>query len=337
MIVRAADQKCSREGLLQRTRHLAQQLVALFKAVLAVVVLHGNDVRVDQNRRPAEPANGIDPLLGKLDHVVQIGQPGQAVGVEQILLEELSVLRQLVRFVHAAGHVQIENAVQLRPVRHGLPGAVGMDVVIHTAARVPRPIDLIVEALLADEGLHGRHGFRGVLRVEQLQPAGRQNAQQLFPLHTHQLTQPVRHQKRNKAVVLDLIIGQGRQHRFIMLAQFFRKLVHKMSLCFLRSSRIARHPGARARMHIIIFKFNYGKYCHLSNVTIPYLFPAVKKKGIKMHAQYINLLYRAALSGGRRLSSARRERSARLCAAPCPGRASRPPGRCIPGASPSPR
>ena len=116
VIVRAADDKGVREGAFQRLRHQTQQPVAHIKAILAVVVLHGNDVGVDQHGRLPQPADGVHPLVGKLDHVVQVRQTGQLVGIEHIVLEQLFVLGKLLRFFHAAGHIQIDNTDQLRPV-----------------------------------------------------------------------------------------------------------------------------------------------------------------------------------------------------------------------------
>ena len=113
-------------------------------------------------------------------------------------------------------------------------------------------VDLIVKALLVEEGVHGRHGLRGIPRVEQLDPLPGQLLHELLPLQSHHRAKAVRHKERDKPFVHSLIIGQGRRHGFILFPQFFRKLIHDgTSLSFdptgaERCLRPQGDPGAKA-------------------------------------------------------------------------------------------
>ena len=206
VVVRGAGHQPVGEDLTQRLADQPQQLVPAGEAVLGVVEAHGVHVAVDQHGRLALHPQGVHPLLAELAQVVDVGQARQGIGVKGVLLEQAIALDHPGNLFLALAHVRIAEQGQLRAVRHDLPLADGVEIVI--AVGVAGAEQHVVVALVAGKGIADALQTADVVRVHPLKLALREPGHRHVAGLAHQLAEAVGHQQRHHLAVDVLIVDQ---------------------------------------------------------------------------------------------------------------------------------
>ena len=219
MIVRPAGDQCVRKEFLQLTRDEQKQFVTLGKAVLVIIELHGIDIGIDEHRNfPVQP-HRLDPLVGELMHIVDVGQARQRIPVELILLEEQILQGTVLDHLFGGGDVHIDHERQFRSVRHGLPAADDMDQVV--TVLVPGADQLVVIGdtavgkVVTDPGHLAR-----IIRVSPVVLAGTHQDHGLVPVQPGQLAETVRNEQGNHLFVNELVDDDRDGQGLICLSEF---------------------------------------------------------------------------------------------------------------------
>ena len=227
VIVRPAHHQVVRELRLQRRGHLAKQPVPLAEAVLVVVGLHGRHVHIDDRRRLTVPADDVRPLPREFVQIVDVGQLGQRVGVESVLLKNRVALYKGEHDLPGLSHVDIPDHRKLRAIRHRLPLAEAVDQLVpvadaaaegHVVGAPP------VQKVVADPGNHAH-----VVRVHPLKQTRAQPFQHPLPRHSGVFHKALRGQHGNRFASDLLIVDKGQRAALIGLSQILREAVHSVT------------------------------------------------------------------------------------------------------------